>query len=213
MNTSLRKLILIAGGVIVVVCAASVAFLYLRNKNQAAAVIAYAPPVVLITSPEDGSEVPTGSILAISATAQSADPIIRAELWGDGQLLATQDPDNPNGDSILYAYFPLRILEGQHMLLVRATNSMGVVGQSLPISVIGLPLTENGGNPPADVNVNDQAQLQAGRCPIPTKAARRHRQVKQAVAGMGLPVAEEQPEVVARRAAELDQKAVERILS
>jgi len=158
MNKTLRKFILIAVVIAAVVCvvgAAGAAIIYLVNRSQSAAAAAYAPPDVQITSPADGAEVDSGSNLVVSATAQGAQPVTRAELWVDGQLLATQDPNNPNGDSLLYASFPLQVQAGNHLVFVRALNTQGVIGQSMPISIIGV-------NP---VNVTDEGQPIEGTGP------------------------------------------------
>jgi hypothetical protein len=148
MNKTLRKFILIAFVISAVVCVAGAAIIYLVNRSQSAKAVGYAPPDVQISSPEDGTEIDSGSIVSVSAIAQSTQPVTRAELWVDGELLATQDPDNPNGDSPLYAHFPLLVQAGNHLVFVRALNSAGIVGQSMPISI-------NGVKP---VNVTDEGQ-------------------------------------------------------
>jgi hypothetical protein len=112
-------------------------FLYLRQQGHAAA--AFAAPTVFVTEPASGASIPVGDYLSVSATASGSIPIARVELWLDGELKETQGSDQPQGAPTFYAYFDLPISEGPHMLFVRAVNTGGIIGQSLPVGVTGVP--------------------------------------------------------------------------
>ncbi|MCJ7514055.1 MAG: LysM domain-containing protein, partial [Anaerolineales bacterium] len=110
----------------------------LRQQRQVRA--QFAPPTVLVTDPASGVSAPAESYLGVSATAMGMSPIISVELWLDGELKETQSSDQPEGLSPFYANFGLLVpSEGSHMLFVRAVDANGVIGQSLPISVVGEP--------------------------------------------------------------------------
>jgi hypothetical protein len=100
----------------------------------------FAPPTVLVTDPASDESASAGSYLGVSATARGVSPIVRVELWLDGELKGTQGSDQPEGVSSFFANFELLVpSEGPHMLFVRAVDSNGVIGQSLPISLISEP--------------------------------------------------------------------------
>ena len=114
------------------------AFVYLRQQDQERA--ASDRPIVLVTGPVFGASAYTGSYLTVSATALGRMPIARAELWVDGELKETQKSVLPEGDSTFYAHFDLLIpSEGPHFLSVRAVNALGIIGKSLPVTVVGGP--------------------------------------------------------------------------
>jgi len=99
----------------------------------------YAPPAVLVTDPAAGAEVPAGSHLVVSSTAVGMRPIVRVELWMDGELQEAQESDRPEGLFPFYADFDLLITsEGPHQLFVRAVDTADVVGQSAMVSVAGV---------------------------------------------------------------------------
>jgi len=118
---------------LVVLC--PITFLYLRQQEQARA--QFAPPTVFITEPAYGVVAPTGSYITVSATASGHAPITRAELWVDGELVETEQCEQPEGISPFGAHFALLVPEGPHMLFVRAVNIEGIIGQSLPVGVVG----------------------------------------------------------------------------
>jgi len=111
--------------------------LYARRLDQAR--VEYEPPMVYITEPVPGTSVYAGSYVSVSATALGFNPITRAELWVDGDLLETQDSAEPEGISPFNAYFDLPLTEGAHMLFVRAVNTLGSIGQSAPVGIVGAP--------------------------------------------------------------------------
>jgi hypothetical protein len=129
--------ILLILGVIVILGVVAY-FLYLRRQDQARA--EFEPPQVLMTEPVSGTSAPFGTELAVSATAFSHRPIVRAELWVDGELKEAKNSQRLEGVSPFYAMFSLLIpSEGAHMLFVRAVDAAGIIGQSLPVGVIGKP--------------------------------------------------------------------------
>lgn len=109
-----------------------------RQQRQVRA--QFAPPTVLVTDPASGISASAESYLGVSATATGMSPIISVELWLDGELKEAQSSDQAEGRSPFYANFGLRVpSEGSHMLFVRAVDANGLIGQSLPISVLGEP--------------------------------------------------------------------------
>jgi len=132
-------LTLLLGGLgLVAVCAFLIAGFSSRQQTKARA--RYARPTVLVTDPATGASASAESYLGVSATAMGMSPIISVELWLDGELKETQSSDQPGGLSPFYASFGLLVpSEGPHMLFVRAVDANGVIGQSLPISVVGEP--------------------------------------------------------------------------
>lgn len=113
------------------------AFLYLRQQQASAE---FAPPTVLVTAPAPGTAASAGSYLAVSAMAFGNQPIARVELWLDGELKETQSSSRPGGESTFHAHFTLLIpSEGPHSLSVRAVNTIGILGKSLPVSIVGVP--------------------------------------------------------------------------
>lgn len=99
------------------------------------------PPSILVHSPSDGETIPAGTITTASAVASSTNPILRVELWFDGELYDTQRPDADqlNDATTLHALFDLPVIAGPHMLSWRAMDNTGLVGQSLPITIFGSP--------------------------------------------------------------------------
>jgi hypothetical protein len=125
---------LLFGFIVLIACFAALAIIYSRQQVQAQSA-EFAPPIVLVTEPES---VPAGSYLPISATAFGTKPIMRVELWVDGELKETLVSDQPEGSSPFYADFSLLMTEGPHMLFVRAVNTASMIGQSPPLSIVAL---------------------------------------------------------------------------
>ncbi len=80
-----------------------------------------------------------GSYLGVAATATDSTPITHAQLWVNGQLVDTQGCDQPECSSPFYVHFDLQVADGPQMLFVRAVNTLGVIGQSMPIGIVGEP--------------------------------------------------------------------------
>jgi len=126
-----------AGLALLVLC--PLGLLYSRRVDQAR--LEYAPPAVYITEPQSGASAAAGSRALVLATAMGATPVNRVELWSGGELVATQASQTPEGSSPLGAAFEVIVAEGPNALFARAVNTAGVVGQSLPVTIVGQPLT------------------------------------------------------------------------
>src|SRR4030042_3803233 len=76
------------------------AFLNLRLQQARAR---FEPPNVFISAPLPGASAPAGTELEVSATASGLLPIVRMELWVDGELIDTEEADAGGGGSPLHA--------------------------------------------------------------------------------------------------------------
>ncbi len=123
----------LVGLVLLVLC--PLAFLYTRRLDQARA--EFESPTVYITEPASGVSVPTGSGLLVAATAVGRTPITRVELWAADELVETQESDVPEGTSAFDASFQFVVAEGSNLLYVRAINAAGIIGQSMPLAIVG----------------------------------------------------------------------------
>lgn len=98
------------------------------------------PPTIIINSPTPNETITAGSFMLANVTATGQNPIARIELWLDGSLMETQSPTPESGDvTTFYATASILMDEGPHMFSARAVDSNGLVGQSLPVAVQGLP--------------------------------------------------------------------------
>lgn len=104
----------------------------------------YDVPNVLVTAPVPGSTVVAGTYVDVMASATGRSPITTAELWVDGEIKATQNSQQPKGLVDFYARFGFLVPEGPHTFSVRAINAVGMIGQSLPIGILGQPRIEGG---------------------------------------------------------------------
>jgi hypothetical protein len=121
-----------------------IAFALRRQGGQETARAESPAPVLLVSEPVSGTSAYAGSYLPVSATAMGFRPITRAELWLDGHLIDTQKSDQPEGVSSLLTHFELLVPEGPHMLFLRAVDVDSAVGQSLPISIVGVSKPDPG---------------------------------------------------------------------
>jgi len=117
------------------------AYAFLHGRLQQAR-IRFEPPNVFISEPLPGASAPAGTELEVYATASGFVPIMRMELWVDGELIETQESESGAGGSPLHAYFAMAPSEGPHVLHVRAVNAEGIIGDSLPLAVTGEPLSD-----------------------------------------------------------------------
>ncbi len=116
--------------------------LYAFRLRQAQA--EFEPPRVWIAQPAPGAVQPQGSAMLVLATAFGHAPIRQVELWLDGELSATQQSFDADGESPFYAYFSPSLPAGPHLLFVRATDVRGLIGQSLPMDFVGAPPAQPG---------------------------------------------------------------------
>jgi len=119
----------------IAICSCGYFYLVVRNREQARKQAE--APLVYITEPSNGEEVPGGGYINVLASAMGHTTIRRMELWFDGELIDTQTSDNPEGLSPLFAIFSLPVPQGPHLVIVRAVNHKGIIGQSLPVAVFG----------------------------------------------------------------------------
>jgi hypothetical protein len=103
----------------------------------------FAPPEVIVTNPSAGSSHPAGLVVEVSASALGFQPITRVELWLDGELKESRTSKQPSGITPFNVNYGLLIPEGPHNIVVRAVNSKGVVGQSIPFNIFGTPTDKN----------------------------------------------------------------------
>jgi hypothetical protein len=94
------------------------------------------PPSVFVHTPVVGDTLPANTENIARATITGNNPILKVELWIDGNLVMAQVPDLSDQTSF-EAYTEFQIDEGTHMLSYRAIDVTGLVGQSLPIAVTG----------------------------------------------------------------------------
>lgn len=93
--------------------------------------VAQAQPVVLITTPQAGQQVTVGEVVQVHAVARGSVPIIRVELWIDGQLHAAQNSSRAEGVSpfpLVSSWQPLA--PGVHTLIARAFAADGGQAQA-----------------------------------------------------------------------------------
>ncbi len=132
-------------GLLALVLAAAVIFLvYLPNRQEAARA-RYAPPLVSITAPEDGLQAAAGSYLPLAGTIffSPQAPVENIEWWLDGTRLESQFIQAGAGETVFYAHYDLLVpTEGRHLLFLRAVNSLGVAGNSQPITFESTPKGE-----------------------------------------------------------------------
>lgn len=101
------------------------------------------PPEVLVHHPDSGSSFFPGTIVTVRAEAWGSTRIARLALWVDGKSIEEQR--NPGLEGLaLTAEFEYDVPEGPHILVVRAVDEQGFVGQSLPLSILGDPLSGSG---------------------------------------------------------------------
>lgn len=94
------------------------------------------PPSVYINSPEPGETVPADSILSVSASAVGTSIITELQVWLDGGLVG-KAPNTTNLSGAFSEQMLLSVSDGAHVLMVRAVDRNGLVGQSPPIPLYG----------------------------------------------------------------------------
>ena len=135
-KTPSKKPILIALGILLFLAAACfLGYIIIdrvgENKRAAAA-----PPTVQLISPTAGDTYPVGQMINVLASAIGTVDIQVLELRLDGQ--STEKAFNDGGiDGAFDGHFEITLTEGPHTLSVRATDQNGLIGQSMPITIIG----------------------------------------------------------------------------
>ncbi len=111
------------------------------SQRQEQARLDFLPPIVQITEPQDGIKVSAGSHLPVAANIFNTpeSPLQKVEVWLDGEL---QEKQEAAVDGELPPFLDTHLLipsEGVHVLMVRAVNRLGMIGQSEPLIVVGIP--------------------------------------------------------------------------
>jgi hypothetical protein len=89
------------------------------------------PPVVLITSPEMGQQIPVGQMVMVHAVARGEAKVARVELWIDGQLHSAQNSSLPGGTSPFPLVTPWQPASaGAHTLTARTFDMQGERAQA-----------------------------------------------------------------------------------
>lgn len=92
-------------------------------------------PLIFVRSPVQGQRFKPDNPVVVRATATGPYPILRVELYVDGQLLDVDESANEEGSESLFASFRFRVSEGVHMIHLRGVDVEGKIGQSLPVSI------------------------------------------------------------------------------
>jgi hypothetical protein len=126
---------IIVGGLLLALIAGGLAF-WLGKRVLDEKRVQSQPPTVMIESPVDGEMAPEGSFIQVSGFASGSSPIAQMELWFDGELQQKQAAEAAQLTTFP-ASFTVRMTEGTHMVVLRAVDERGLVGNSLPVAVIG----------------------------------------------------------------------------
>lgn len=139
-KSSFRKSCLIGIFIAVLLSFVLMAAVVFLRGAQRVQKIAHMPPSVLVYAPAPGESIQAGDTMLAYASAAAKNPIARLEFWLDGVLMDTQTPAPMPGDGTTFsASYPLQIEVGLHIFSVRAVDEQGLVGQSLPIPLVGKP--------------------------------------------------------------------------
>lgn len=134
---------------------------------------AFALPQVSIERPHPGSQFPAGSSIVVAAAASGHARIDRLELWLDGTLLDARTAATEEDWGTLQAFVEIQVAEGSHLLVARAVDVNGLVGQSPPVAYTGGPPLADGAmlSVPADgVSSLDSLAASLGQDPEAVKA-------------------------------------------
>jgi hypothetical protein len=101
------------------------------------------PPTVLVHQPPSGASFYPNTIVAIDVEAWGSAPILRTTLWMDGKV-SDETTNTQQIEAVFFSHFELTLPEGPHMIVVRAVDENGHVGQSLPLPIFGDPQAGQG---------------------------------------------------------------------
>jgi hypothetical protein len=96
------------------------------------------PPFVFLSHPQQGDRFRAGQMVFVDASARGSSPVVLLELLLDGQVIEEDVGPNPGGSIVRYGYFSFPVSEGVHIIHVRATDSAGHVGLSIPLGIEAL---------------------------------------------------------------------------
>ncbi len=94
------------------------------------------PPQVLVRQPASGARFDPNTPIEVHAEAWGSVPIMDVSLSLDGQLVETRANDDPQAP-IFHAGFRIEVDAGPHVIVARAVDQDGRVGQSLPVNILG----------------------------------------------------------------------------
>lgn len=94
------------------------------------------PPQVLVRQPMSGARVDPLTPIEVHAEAWGSVPIADISLSLDGQIVERRNNHDPQAP-ITHARFRIEVDAGPHVLVVRAVDQDGRVGQSLPVNILG----------------------------------------------------------------------------
>jgi hypothetical protein len=98
--------------------------------------ISNSPPTAQIQWPKDGYHIEPDSLFTIQVTAWGSSPLNRIEIWLDGHKIDESFNSN-KAKTTFNADLQISISAGNHILVARAIDEQGLVGQSLPMTVFG----------------------------------------------------------------------------
>jgi hypothetical protein len=101
------------------------------------------PPQVLVRKPTSGARFDAQTPIEIHAEAWGSTPIVNASLSLDGRLVETLTNANLQA-AIFHASFRIEVGAGPHVIVVRAVDQEGRIGQSLPVNILGNSGEEEG---------------------------------------------------------------------
>jgi len=94
------------------------------------------PPQVLVRQPASGARFDPQTPIEVHAEAWGSTPVVDVSLSLDGQLVERRTNDDLQAP-IFHANFQIEVDAGPHVLVVRAVDQDGSVGQSLPVNILG----------------------------------------------------------------------------
>ena len=122
---------LFGAGALAFLCAlvALAAFLFWPTRSS------YTLPSVVITEPELGSQVIVNEPVFVVARVDDSGGVTKAELWVNGQLVATQVNSAGGSPHFLVSQVWRPTGSGAYAVLVRGVNTAGYMGQSAALVV------------------------------------------------------------------------------
>jgi hypothetical protein len=90
---------------------------------------------LIILSPGDQSKYPADASVPILVTASTEDPIASFELWVNGQLVSTHQPDGPERNHYTHTFYWTPAVEQNARILARSVSSQGSTITSNPIRI------------------------------------------------------------------------------
>ncbi len=126
--------------------AAATAYFLFAGQNSAQASV----PVVVITTPVNGSQAQVGQATVIQATASDPAGVVRLELWVSGSKLEEVRSPAPQGQSTLTASIPWTpTAPGNYTVEIKAYNTNNRVNQPASINVTAVTAATPSATPTA----------------------------------------------------------------